>query len=356
MSKAKVTRQRLTKKECRDWYASLRPTYESLTHTVCAMLEGLLKEKHIDYLSVYGRAKNIDSFTGKIRRKHYGDPTTDIHDLSGVRVIAFIESDVQKIAELIKSAFTVHFDKSLDKTDELGTDRTGYRSIHLVCDLGKQRVSLPEYAPFKGLLFEVQVRTVLQHAWAEVEHDRNYKFAGVLPPHLQRRLNLAAGTLEMVDREFDSLANAIDEYEAAIAKETRKGNLDIPINTKSLREFLLSKGFDSSSMEMGFVGREVIREITAFGIRTLEDLNMLLTGEFCSAHSKFVGRETDAGYVRSAMMFADMPRYFKVAWKKHWVGIDRGTVALIASKYGRGKFQKALKTHNIDIFSDEVTN
>jgi ppGpp synthetase/RelA/SpoT-type nucleotidyltranferase len=65
-----------------------------------------------------------------------------------------------------------------DKSRNLGTNRIGYRTIHLVVSLSNTRTILPEYSEFDDLKFEIQLRTILEHAWAEIEHDRNYKFKG----------------------------------------------------------------------------------------------------------------------------------------------------------------------------------
>lgn len=203
------------------WFDQMRPTYERLTDIVRSTVESLIRSANIDYLSVTSRTKSIESLREKIDRKGY-TALEEITDLSGIRITTFIESDVAKICDLLKSSFRVHDSKSLDKTEELGSDRFGYRSVHFVCDVGSARVKLPEFAPYEDLMFEIQVRTVLQHAWAEIEHERSYKFSGVLPTPIQRRLNLLAGVLEIVDREFVVLAGEIDRYAEEVARKTKR--------------------------------------------------------------------------------------------------------------------------------------
>lgn len=184
------------------WYESKRELYAELATLVATTLTSLLRSKNVGILSITSRAKDVASLTEKIRRKDYKTPEDEISDLAGIRVIAYLETEIISIIETIKDTFEVIDCESLDKSRELGTDRIGYRSFHFVCRLGAERDLLPEYKPYKGLKFEIQVRTVLQHAWAEIEHDRNYKFAGVLPPEIRRRLFLIAGMLELADREF----------------------------------------------------------------------------------------------------------------------------------------------------------
>lgn len=55
--------------------------------------------------------------------------------------------------------------------------RLGYQSIHYLVKLPDQKTEWAEYKRFEGLIAEIQVRTILQHAWAEMEHDIQYKSA-----------------------------------------------------------------------------------------------------------------------------------------------------------------------------------
>jgi ppGpp synthetase/RelA/SpoT-type nucleotidyltranferase len=232
-----------------EWYKSEQALYEGLTNVVHYLLESLIRNAKIDYLSVTSRTKSIESVLEKMDRKEYDKPTQEIMDFAGIRVITFIDSDVRKVCDLIKGSFKVHESNSLDKLDELGIDRFGYRSVHFVCELGDDRTRLPEFSLYENRRFEVQVRTALQHAWAEMEHDRNYKFSGVLPTPLQRRLHFLAGVLEMVDREFVSIAAEVDQYAEEVSKKTQSGDLDVEINTTSLLQYLPEKmhGIEISS-------------------------------------------------------------------------------------------------------------
>lgn len=268
-------------------------------------------------------------------------------------MIAYIESDVEKVADLIRKSFRVHAKHSLDKTTELGIDRIGYRSIHQVCDLGDDRCILPEYIPFKDMLFEIQVRTVLQHAWAEIEHDRNYKFSGTLPDNLQRRLYLAAGALELVDREFNSIAQDIDSYSKEIASQTREGKLDIPINTKSLQEYLKTKFSDDSRVLMGHLERQdVVSELSNFGIKSLKDLDVLITPEFFEQSRDVNIKTTDLGLLRDIMMYEDFDRYFKHSWQAHWHATGPSSVRFLTKKYDKRHILEKLRSLNIAIEED----
>jgi ppGpp synthetase/RelA/SpoT-type nucleotidyltranferase len=112
--------------------------------------------------------------------------------LLGLRIICYIYSDIKKISDLIRDNFIIH--EAEDKSEKLGIDKFGYQSVHFIVSLSKHRTNLPEYSRFKGIEFEIQVRTILQHTWAQIEHDRNYKFRGKLPESLQKRFQSSGDT------------------------------------------------------------------------------------------------------------------------------------------------------------------
>jgi len=105
---------------------------------------------------------------------------TQITDLAGVRVITFFPRNLSDVCTCIDSEFDVAEKK--DKGEELVAEgRFGYQSIHYLVQLGVTRTALPEYKKFEGFTAEIQVRTILQHAWAEMEHDIQYKSVAAIP-------------------------------------------------------------------------------------------------------------------------------------------------------------------------------
>ncbi len=162
------------------------------------LVVGILDEAGINYLSVAGRAKGIASFAEKASRTVdgrpvYPDPLHDIGDLLGVRVITFVAGDVEVVADLLADQLVVRDDRDLGELTA-SEGRFGYASRHLQVEIDGREV-------------QVQLRTVLQHAWAEFEHDIRYK--GSVPPEhaseFDRRFTLAAGLLELADQEFSAI-------------------------------------------------------------------------------------------------------------------------------------------------------
>ncbi|WP_404932223.1 GTP pyrophosphokinase [Massilia atriviolacea] len=324
--------------EVAERYHEQRPVFSSLAEIAATTLSALLRSRKVDFLAVSHRTKTLESVIEKVTRKDYAD-LSEMTDIAGIRVITYIESDVTRAAELVGTAFLVHTDKSVDKSEELSDDRFGYRSVHFVCELGDARIALPELAPFKGLTFEVQVRTVLQHAWAEIEHDRSYKFSGELPSVIRRRLNLLAGVLELADGEFGLLAYEVDEYTKRVQQSAKSGSLgEEELTSLSLLEYLKS-GIDLPIATGQFsakstVVEDVIGELKLFGVDTVSGIKHLLTADFLAALMRHVPSTTVVGTFRRAMLFTDMERYFSQAWMKRWQGMSPETYGLLSERYG----------------------
>ena len=188
-------------------YASAYPAVRAATEDYRGLVTELLDEGGINYLSVTGRAKAVQSFEAKAARSDggrplYPEPLRDITDQIGLRVITYLQRDVDAVARLVGEELVVIDDRDMGR-ETAREGRFGYASRHLL-------VRLPGHVrhPVIGdRVAQVQVRTVLQHAWAEFEHATRYK--GVVPaehaPDLDRRFTLAAGLLELADQEFSAI-------------------------------------------------------------------------------------------------------------------------------------------------------
>jgi putative GTP pyrophosphokinase len=341
---------RLPYRKHETWYKANRKRFEKLGRSLEALLRDLLYIEGVEFLTVESRAKTPTSFAGKIRRKRYFDPTTEITDLCGLRIITYLEVDVRRASDLVRKHFQIDATNSLDKSAALEVHEVGYRSVHFVCELSPERAAMPEYREYSGLRFEIQIRTVLQHAWAQIEHDRNYKLSTGLPDPLQRRLYLAAGLLEIADREFDLIAREVDEYSQSVAQKTASNDLDIDLNTPSLTSYFKERFGDEYRLIDAPEARDaVLNELRVFGLTSLKDLAALLNEERLARIRRFNPKTTDIGLLRNAMMDMDLHRYFRDAWQEHWSGTDEGLVALLSDRYGEDVVNQVLHENEITI-------
>lgn len=294
------------------WLDSVLPKHGLLTSAVITIVENLLRSKNIDYLAVTGRTKDRENCVSKIKRKGYESPSTQLTDLSGIRIILYFESDVKKVSDIIREVFLVDEENSLDKDSLLSTNQIGYRSVHYVCDLGEQRSALPEFEGLSELKFEFQVRTVLQHAWAELAHDRNYKFSGKLPKEIERQLFLYAGMLEIADKGFDELSVKIDDYMKMVAEKASVGDFSTEINSLSLEQFVEKWCEDNNllfePLDKGDYGI-IVEELREFGVTTLAELRGIIPAKYASACKKYNEENTLYGYVRDWMLISNWRKY-----------------------------------------------
>jgi predicted RNase H-like nuclease/ppGpp synthetase/RelA/SpoT-type nucleotidyltranferase len=196
-------------------YAEMQPDLRRAADQFVQLVTSILDDAGINYLSVTGRAKSVASFAAKAARtvdgrSSFTDPLREITDQIGVRVITYVHSDVQAVADLLDDQVVVHDDRDLGR-ETASEGRFGYASRHLLVGLDPARENQPAYELLRGRQAQVQIRTVLQHAWAEFEHDIRYK--GTIPdehvPDFDRRFTLAAGLLELADREFSTIRDRL---------------------------------------------------------------------------------------------------------------------------------------------------
>lgn len=165
---------------------------------------------------IAGRAKGVVSFADKIVKKaKYADPLRDITDLVGLRVIVHLPSEVDAVGRFIRDTFHIDEANSLDMLSRLGVDKFGYRSVHFIVEITPDKpagVEIPK--ALIGRKAEIQVRTIAQHAWGDIGHDRLYKSDCEVSEYWRREANRVAALLEEADGEFQRLVDGVAFYEA----------------------------------------------------------------------------------------------------------------------------------------------
>ncbi len=218
--------------------------YTDFTEKLHTLLDELLKNRGLKVHSVTGRVKQRDSFAQKVERTESPYETfTDITDITGVRIITYFADDVDRIAQVIRDEFEIDMANSVDKRDLLVPDRFGYLSLHYVISLSPTRVGLSEYKRHTGLKAEIQIRSILQHAWAEIEHDLGYKTALGVPRAVRRQFSRLAGLLEIADNEFTSIRNELTNYERDIPSQIKQTPDTVLLDKASLRAYITSNEF-----------------------------------------------------------------------------------------------------------------
>lgn len=223
------------------------------------------------------RVKTLASLTRKATRHNWAPDHAlwFCRDLIGCRVICNNVEDAYRFAELLKESLPI-FPRSIELQDQITTPNSaGYRALHLnfSLDVGRH--------PFSSTLIpcEVQVRTRLQDAWAELSHDDIYKSDG-LPDDLRDRLGDLAETLATADR----IASAIrKKVMAVVTPSERRPNLSL-VTTDGLAHiftnvfgrspagYLVQQALDQASeLELSSLTRvALIAEDPSFRMRATE--------------------------------------------------------------------------------------
>ncbi|OFT32932.1 hypothetical protein HMPREF3166_09445 [Corynebacterium sp. HMSC08A12] len=263
--------------------------------TVAADLEAhiidVLDDAGLTFDRVSVRIKDRTSFARKLANEAYPDydSFTDAHDVIGVRVITFHSSEIPQLKDALSGLFTVV--RVIDKAAETAREgRFGYASQHLIVSAKDEPWAAEDGASPKYI--EIQLRTVLQHAWAEFEHDVRYKnqqHPETSSPEVQRAFTLAAGLIELADEQFDKIAGII-----GTSGEEVEGTLDEESLPRVLSRIVGSK-YPTSRVDYYHYAIEML---AAHDITTVAQLRELLAPKRLKALRKAMNYPYNPGQVR----------------------------------------------------------
>ncbi len=266
-------------------YRKKRDDFITLGDTVHEMLNKIVKELGITVLTIEHRVKAEKSLAGKLERAGgYYNTFDDLTDILGCRVVCFLADEIDKIGKKVEEHFVIDWENSSDKRALIDENTFGYLSLHYIC-------SLPFGAGYPdeicGKRFEIQIRTILQHAWAAIEHDIGYKSDFGVPREISRQFARIAGLLELADDEFIRARDAMTDYTEDIRRRIATDDADdVRINMISLREYVMrNRNMQSLIEEIAKISNAEIQEIDpesyidqlAFlGIKTLGGIEILI--------------------------------------------------------------------------------
>lgn len=195
------------------------PMLELWGEEVVAQIKSALVSRKIDadiFLKITGkRVKDENSALSKVVRKNYTDPLTQMTDLVGTRFVVLLTSDLNTLQEIIENNEIWDASKDKDYLDaiEENPELFDYQSIHYVVRskvaTRTQELGIPE-----GLACEIQIRTLLQHAYAELTHDNVYKPTIPKVPFQARRL--IARSMALMESTDELFCKTIVELEKVV--------------------------------------------------------------------------------------------------------------------------------------------
>ena len=268
-------------------YRSLLPVYTQMAEVIPERLKEFFAEAGIIVAAVEHRVKTEESLTGKLKLKggKYAS-IFDLTDIVGLRVITFYIDDVDKVASVLERLFDIDWENSIDKRKLHETDSFGYLSLHYICSIPEKSYSDPEHPELNKIRFEVQMRTVLQHAWANMSHDTGYKSGVEIPKVYLRNMSRLAGMLELCDDEFSRIRREITDYRRNVQKLVASGNLEeVLLDGDSFKSYLQIGPFDRLGKRIASINQAEIQPVDlsnflplfkAMGFKTLGDISKLV--------------------------------------------------------------------------------
>ncbi|GAB2482992.1 (p)ppGpp synthetase [Comamonas humi] len=168
----------------------------------------------VNIAKIEWRVKNADECIRKFKRKYRNALDEEqqsyaikdyISDLVGVRVVCLYEDEPPIIMQAVREYFDVI--EITDKTAPMEDTESefGYKGIHMDLRLNSTQMQAPQHQAYASQAFELQIRTIIQDSWSELDHQIKYKKS--IPTNLKRRINILSALFELADREFLQIRN-----------------------------------------------------------------------------------------------------------------------------------------------------
>jgi ppGpp synthetase/RelA/SpoT-type nucleotidyltranferase len=141
------------------------------------------------------------------------DPFKEMFDIVGLRVICLFQSDINKVNEVIRKTFRVI--KEDNKVIEIPKDVFNFAETHF--DITLLNTPDSELMPdskqmlevLSQMVFEIQVRTICQHAWCSISHNLFYKRERSIDKNVERDFYAINGLFYVADTHFEMINNEI---------------------------------------------------------------------------------------------------------------------------------------------------
>ncbi len=326
-----------------DYDTILAPHLPQLKERLEAKLRGPIEHAKLMIHSLEGRVKSRPSVEKKLARpdRSYRQ-LWEVTDLVALRVITYSEDVIADVARLIEKTFDVDFENSTNKLHQEDAHRFGYRSLHYVCSLPVEvkRLLPDSVAPLK---FEIQIRTILQHTWAQIEHEIGYKGAEQLPRELRRRFSQIASLLEVADREFAAIRADLKTYEALLqSSDLSDGKIEL--DRLSLRSLVAKADIEKWDAEVAqFLGVPVTDDLfyPDYILRVLRASGLKRLGDVLRSSQQ-----------RHGSLSSFLPAYFAFA-DKHW-GLQKESIPVVQKGYGLLFLSHLQVIESEDLFIDKV--
>ncbi len=224
------------KQQLQESYAQRVHGYEDLLDQLAHRIGKEMREEGIRF-SIKQRVKSFSSYYQKLLKRIGSTENRvaipDIQDLLGIRIVSPFLENLHSIEEFLRSRYTVR------EVERKGAEHSfrefGYQSVHLLLELPQELVT--SYPGLEVDICEIQIRTILQDAWSEVEHELVYK-NGFTPydESLRRKLAALNANLTLSDVIFQEIRDYQRSLHGELKKRRRSFIEQIETGTPGLEE------------------------------------------------------------------------------------------------------------------------
>lgn len=225
-------------------YQNKYPLNKEFSEKLKSLFADLLIKHNIGFLQIESRVKSLPSLLDKVYRVLSGgrEFSYNCTDLIGIRLITYYMEDVYQIAELIEKKFKVHSQNMEYDSFNRSPDQFGYSSIHYKVSLLPEEIYAIDVNSFKDIVFEVQIRTVAQHAWATIDHKLRYKTTEEIPKPILRQIFQLSALFELADTQFSNIKKQLEAQAHEDLVRYKAGDVSAKINGLTLEYFLKVHG------------------------------------------------------------------------------------------------------------------
>lgn len=273
-------------------YFENKDNLERLWSNIVENLKILLNDKKIQISMIKHRIKSEESILDKFQRKNY-ESIEKLEDFCWIRIVCYYHADITRIEEILKKEFKII--DTIDKDQEcLEKEIFWYRWTQFIAQIKEEWSKMPVFSWTKWYKFEIQVRTILIEAWAEIEHKLSYKSNYWVPKEIKREFSTISCFLEDIDEKFQILRTKTENYIKETTKKIQSGKLEgIEMNLVTL-EILLSAKWFLKNIPEEFIKKSInslykllTNKVTLIQFSTFIDKNKDILEEFwidCATH------------------------------------------------------------------------
>jgi len=251
----------LTKADLSKAYSGYKPHFDLLLTRLLDYLQSILVLENS--LTYKARVKSFNSYYKKIQKfkiKSVGQEMPLLTDILGIRIMCSFISNIEDVKNILSKNFELYDVET--KGDHSNYKSFGYESIHFVVnvpDSFKVGLLIPD-----GIVFEIQLRTVLQDAWAEIEHDLVYKSeTTALDVPMKRKLAAINASLTLADIVFQE----INDYQK---------NLKIELDARRFDFYKKADEYTANLLKdeevVAFPSEQKINETSVNSIESIDDM------------------------------------------------------------------------------------